>query len=672
MKEHDPPVSELDREQLRERVAAGVATGEERDRLASMLARAIRERDDDEFEAIEALIDELRVLASAGSDRTSCTDALAGALLDAQIRAFERRDAADAWRRLDELRARLLDGGTPDLLHDRLAAALYNMVRGGELLGDEPMRLAGLHELRMRAFDDPSAGACRVALAELLADSVATAVRDGSLERATRAIDELEQLRALEPSGVALGREYARALTEQVAFEPDTAIIEASLQRLIELAATFEQANGDPIRLHLARALVSAHARALREGKVDQAAALRERLRELEQIVAAAGGRTRARTRAALVRELGSALSQTVFAGREHGAEREYEQALAELRGLVRVHDTDLELRGLWMSALFWAHHNALARNDDDEAEDLQVEADRLREHDDAFAVEDTAVVDPRPRRNGLLHGGTEQRTRRVTRLRADLRVTYMQLLLAAHARAGDRGDWARAAQLLARARTLVDHDLITAPPKAEWVLASVETFGQMLVNAHVDAGVGLPGESREDRQARARGLLDELRELADAHPRSVALQLHHATTLFNAHVDAGRRHALNEADELLAALEERCAAHAEQLELRRRLAMALVNHHGDLLEREDFGRAASVLDRLRALARAVDADDQLRVQLAMGLGNALAHIDDPVATVQGQRLIAELRVLAAHPDASETLRALVLDELSELFAPRQ
>ena len=65
-------------------------------------------------------------------------------------------------------------------------------------------------------------------------------------------------------------------------------------------------------------------------------------------------------------------------------------------------------------------------------------------------------------------------------------------------------------------------------------------------------------------------------------------------------------------------------------------------------------------------------ADNHLRVQLAMALGNALAHIDDPVDDPQGQRIIGELRVLAARGDASDTLRALVLDELSDLFAPQQ
>ena len=54
-----------------------------------------------------------------------------------------------------------------------------------------------------------------------------------------------------------------------------------------------------------------------------------------------------------------------------------------------------------------------------------------------------------------------------------------------------------------------------------------------------------------------------------------------------------------------------------------------------------------------------------------MALGNELAHVEDP-NDARGARLVAELRVLAARPDASEALRALILDELSELFAPRQ
>lgn len=672
-------MAEPERDQLRERVAAGLATGEERDRLASLLARAIRDRDDVELESIEALIGELRTLASAGSDRTSCTDALAGALLDAQIRAFERGDTADAWRRLDEIRARLHHGGTPDLLHDRLAAALYNMVRGGELLGDAAMRLAALQELRTRAYGDPSAAACRVALAELLADGIARAARHSDRARALTQCAELQRLRALDPSGVAVGREYARGLCELLTGDvsADSAVLHhqlPTLDRLRTLAAEFELASGDAIRIYLAQAIVSVHGHALREQEGTTAAALREELRVLERTLAEQGGRARARTRAAVTRELGMALHDAAIAS-ESTAQATVTNTgavLSELRVLVEQHDTDIELRGQLMSVLFRVHHGALERDDDEEAERLQLEADALLTRDDALSPDDEADAamrsgllgrQARQARHGARHGA-----RRTARLRAELRLDHLRMLLATHARAGDCGDWGRAELLLTQARALIERD-----PTA---LEMIELLGQMLVNAHVDAGTPRSGpggaEAAGERQLRARALLSELRELAHAHPHSAALQLHHATALFNAHVDAGRRHALHEADRLLADLEQLHAQHGDLLELRRRLAMVLVNHHGDLLEREDFARAASLLDRLRALVHLPNADDQLRVQLAMAVGNSLSHIEDPVSDIEGQRMIGELRVLAGHSDASDTLRALVLDELSELFAPRQ
>jgi hypothetical protein len=663
-------VTEPERDQLRERVAAGLATGEERDRLASLLARAIRDRDDVELESIEALIGELRTLASAGSDRTSCTDALAGALLDAQIRAFERGDAADAWRRLDEIRARLHHGGTPDLLHDRLAAALYNMVRGGELLGDAPMRLAALQELRTRAYGDPSAAACRVALAELLADGIARAARHDDGARALSQCTELQRLRDLDPGGVAVCREYARALSELLGADVSAGLGLSSTQlldRLRALASEFELASGDPIRIYLAEALVTVHAHALREQDGPVAAALREELRTLARTLAEQGGRTRARTRTAVIRELGMALHDAAVTSEVIGDAILAGDALAELRELVDQYDTDIELRGQLMSVLFRVHHGALERHDDEEAERLQLEADALLTRDDALSTDDEADA---AMRSGLIGRHARQardRARRTARLRAELRRDHLRMLLATHARAGDCGDWGRAELLLTQARALIERD-----PTA---LEMIELLGQMLVNAHVDAGVPRSSgetEASGERQLRTRTLLSELRALAVARPHSAALQLHHATALFNAHVDAGRRHALQEADRLLGELEQLHAQHVELLELRRRLAMVLVNHHGDLLEREDFARAAPLLDRLRALVRLPNADDQLRVQLAMAVGNSLSHIEDPVSDIQGQRMIGELRVLAGHADASDTLRALVLDELSDLFAPRQ
>jgi hypothetical protein len=658
-------VSEDERERLRGRVASGTASGDDRDRLASTLARALRERDDREPAAIEAIIDELRGLADAGSDRSSCTDALAGALLDAQIRAFERRDAADAWRRLDEIRARLLAGGTPDLLHDRLAAALYNACRGGELLADEPMRLAALEELRTRSHGDPSASACRVALAELLADALAHACRRAEFEQAERAYAELERLHRRD-GGLAIARELGRALRELlrlgVGVGPfgEPAAVVARLQALV---SSFTLAPGDALERRLAEALVHVHAQALRSADeledegVERCGAEVEALREQLRDLADRAIEQRPSRAAPLIRELGKALHDAAVLGL--GNRPPDPAALAELRELVERHEHDAELRAQLMSALFQLHRGAIERDDPDLVERLQVDADALLARDEAVELE----LDHREPTPALLRPRARE-IERALRARAELRLDHLQILLATHAAAGDRGDWVRAEQLLARARELV--------VRANSPREMVEVFGQMLVNAHVDAGARNREQALREQLMRARALLIELRELVRAHPHSSTLALHLATALFNAHVEAGRRDSSIQAARLLDELELLHREHPGQLELRRRLVMALVNHHGDALERHDFVRASTLLERVRELVRSPDADNHLRVQLAMALGNALAHVDDPECGEDNKRIVSELRVLAAREDASDTLRALVLDELSERFAPQQ
>ncbi|MFO7563243.1 MAG: hypothetical protein R6X02_11420 [Enhygromyxa sp.] len=650
-------MSEAERDRLRERVASGAATGEERDRLAGLLARAIREQSDRELAAIEELIGELRVLADAGSDRSSCTDALAGALLDAQIRAFERRDAADAWRRLDEIRARLLHGGTPDLLHDRLAAALFNLYRGGELLADEPMRLAALEELRTRAYRDPSAAACRVALAELLADGVAVACRRDQPRRAELHLAELERLFQRD-SGLAVARELARALRELVLHRVRD--LEPAIDRLQALVASFQLSVGDPLELRFAELLTLAHADALRRADEPAAEGLREQLRGLTWRCA----ELRARRAAPLRRELGKTLHDAaVLGGRSEPAAPVAERrarALAELRALIAEHRGDIELRGQLMSALFQVHREAIEGDDPTSAEQLASEADALLADDEELDEGDETAERPPP---GLLRMPA-RRSARLEQIRFELRLDHLRILLATHAIAGDRGDWARADMLLSRARRLVD--------RARAPLEMLEVFGQMLVNAHVDAGARNGDQPIGEQPLRARALLLELRELARSNPQSGALQLHLGTALFNAHVEAGRRRSLALAERLLAELDQLYRSHPGLLELRRRLVMALVNHHGDSLDREDFARASELLEQIRELARSPDADNHLRVQLAMALGNTLAHVDDPACGEDDRRIVNELRILASREDASDTLRALVLDELSDRFAPRQ
>lgn len=678
-------VSEGERDQLRARVALGVATGEERDRLAGMIVRAIRERDDAELEQIESLLDELRALVGGGSDRSSCTDALTGALLDAQIRAFERGDAADAWRRLDELRARLLLGGAPDLLQDRLAAALYNTVRGGELLHDEPMRLAALEELRTRANGDLSASACRVALAELLADAIGDAIRLGENEQVADHRAELERLRELDKNH-ALTREYSRALAQLLTHEDcDEPTL---LSELRELAESDPRARDD-VHAQLAEGLVCAHARALRADDELRAEVLREQLRTLlsernpstasasssaslsESSTSAsrATARARRRGRVAIMRAWGRALHDAAVLGLgredvDHQDQRLSEtaeraaRALAELRVIVDQNETDIELRALLMSALFQVHRNAIETGVADAAEHIQAEADALLAREDELGPTRPA------RSSSLLRRRRRGTVQRETQLRAQLHLDHLRMLLATHASAGDREDWVRAELLLTRARNLVD--------RADRPLEMVEILGQMLVNAHVDTGTRNAERPAEDRSIAARALLVELRSLARMHPHSGLLQLHLATALFNAHVDAGSRHASAEAELLVHELEQLHEGHPSLIELRRRLVMALVNHHGDCLDREDDFAAEECLERVRELVHAPGADEHLRVQLAMALGNALGQYAEPNEDDEGQRIVNELRMLATREDASPTLRALVLNELSGLFAPQQ
>ena len=412
---------------------------------------------------------------------------------------------------------------------------------------------------------------------------------------------------------------------------------------------------------HLAEILVVVHADALADELGDELGA--ENVRERLRVLAHASGEANE-----LVHELGKALHDAALLAHvrlessgSDGDEDRSTRALAELRALVHRHEHDLTLRGQLMSALAQIHRNTIERSDalaaeresDDEGAgelDGGLAAERLQAEADALL----ALADTSPPAAG----------KRAQQLELALRLDYLRMLLASHALAGDRGDWLHAERLLVRARELVER---TGAP-----LALLEVFGQMLVNAHVDAGARAVDEPPTHGQDPAERLLVELRERARKNPHSGGLQVQLATALFNAHVEAGRRETRAAAERLLTELDRLHREHPGLLELRRRLVMALVNHHGDALEREDFARASAVLDRVRALVRSPDADNHLRVQLAMALGNTLAHVDDPACGEDDARIVGELRVLAAREDASESLRALVLDELSDRFAPRQ
>lgn len=653
----------------------GGPTGRERDELATALLhrlrRLLRELPDEAVEApIEAAFEELRALAADGRGR--CTDALAGALLDAQILALERGDRGEAWRRLDELRARLHGSGAPDLLQDRLAAALFNAHRGGLLLDDEPMRLAALEELRMRARFDPSAAACRVALAELLADRVATSCEDGDEARVADSLAELEQLERHD-RGFRVARELARALREQLVAFPDR-----EAEALARLRALGEVHQDGRVDLERARALGRAHARH-RSAAVDEDADADadEAGESADERADAALEALRALVRArgegepSLIRELARVLRDVaVFGlgaweseGAGAGLPGAAERGLNQLRLIHERHPADLELGHILLEALLQVHLNAAELGLDEVCEYLQAEADSLLEHHtEAQADAGARARQPTQRRLGPRAG-----SEREVELLLALRREHLRMLVTTHARVGDRGEWVRAELLLSRARNLVD--------LAGGSLGMVELFAQMLVNAHVDAGDSRGGDGAPSELAQA--LLVELRALARQHLGSSALQRHLGTALFNAHVDASRRSEvlggdLRPSEALLEELEALCRANPGQLELPRRLIMALVNHHGMALERGDRDRGAVLLARIRELGSSPEADDHLRVQLAMALGNTLAHSESFGLGQDSARLAHELRVLAARKDASPTLRALVLEELSERFAPKQ
>lgn len=651
----------------------GAPTGRERDELAvallHRLRRLLRELPDEAVEGpIEAAFEELRALAADGRGR--CTDALAGALLDAQILALERGDRGEAWRRLDELRARLHGSGAPDLLQDRLAAALFNAHRGGLLLDDEPMRLAALEELRMRARFDPSAAACRVALAELLADRVATSCEDGDETRVAESLAELEQLERHD-RGFRVARELARALREQLVAFPAREV--EALARLRALGEAHEDGRVD---LERARALGRAHARhrsAAVDADADEAGEGADADERADAALEALRALVRARGEGepSLIRELARVLRDVaVFGlgaweseGAGAGLPGAAERGLNELRLIHERHPADLELGHILLEALLQVHLNAAELGLDEVCEYLQAEADSLLDqHTEAEADAGARAKQPTQRQLGPRAG-----SEREVELLLALRREHLRMLVTTHARVGDRGEWVRAELLLSRARNLVD--------LAGGSLGMVELFAQMLVNAHVDAGDSRGGEGAPSELAQA--LLVELRALARQHLGSSALQRHLGTALFNAHVDASRRSEvlggdLRASEALLEELEALCRANPGQLELPRRLIMALVNHHGMALERGERERGAVLLARIRELGSSPEADDHLRVQLAMALGNTLAHSESFGLGQDSARLAHELRVLAARKDASPTLRALVLEELSERFAPKQ
>lgn len=207
-------MNEAEAQRLRERVASGEASDDEIDRLAVTLAAGVRSRGPRLVGAREAELAELVALVAA-HPRPACVEALLSARLDSQIRAYERRDGEDAWRQLDHVRAWAIRAPDSPVVADRFAAALFNGFRGGVLLGDEAMRLAALAELRTHARSPGAAGlACRVALAELLADAVAAGWRRDEPRgfAVERALAELEQLAAA--AEVDVVRELARAWRE--------------------------------------------------------------------------------------------------------------------------------------------------------------------------------------------------------------------------------------------------------------------------------------------------------------------------------------------------------------------------------------------------------------------------------------------------------------------------
>ncbi len=639
---------------------------------------------------IEVALAELRALARDG--RSACTNALTNALLEIQIAALERGDRREAWARLDEVRARLHGEGAPDLLHDRLAAALYNTHQGGLLLNDEPMRLAALDELRVRARTDPSASACRVALAEILADRQLELCRRGDAtaahaQHSRRLQLELRGLYAADPS-VHVARERARGLYAQLLSSQGDSFVLLAAQR--EMLERPKLRRDQALRLSMAQSLVIAHALALQSEEDEELArTLGDEMRALtlgpdSGIIA---GLPLTPPQTTLLRAFAKLLFDAAVMGL--GAPLEFDidrggtppsRALAQLRVVVDRHPMDLGLRALLMGALCRIQRNALEGRLSEVAEALQAEADALLEsHPLTDLPPDNDHRRPDPDAEPSPRFAPPQTQSPDARaLVLNLRLDHLNMLAATHASAGDSGDQPRSALLLSRARNLVT--LAGGP------VIMLEVFGQMLVNAHVDARdlsrlradidpspeheQGHEPEFADTRPLRG-ALLDELRELADRHLHSLNLQQHLATALFNAHIWATHSAASIQAEALLEELEELYSDQPGALELRLRLVMALVNHHGEALERGDYPCASAALERLGVLVPPTELDDHLCVQLAMALGNALAHGDEPERERDVASVSARLRALAARPDASDMLTALVLDVLSERATTR-
>ena len=169
-----------------------------------------------------------------------------------------------------------------------------------------------------------------------------------------------------------------------------------------------------------------------------------------------------------------------------------------------------------------------------------------------------------------------------------------------------------------------------------------------------------LIGKLRADDLAVARGLYDELRALADAHPDEADLRLEQAKAAGNMihnHLSADD-HAVDlivhlRADDLAVArglydeLRALADAHPSEPELRLRQAGAAV----DLIFRLDLAAARALYAEQRALATDHPGEPGLRVQQAKAAFNLFnLLVADDLAAARG--LYDELRALAdAHPD---------------------
>jgi hypothetical protein len=154
-----------------------------------------------------------------------------------------------------------------------------------------------------------------------------------------------------------------------------------------------------------------------------------------------------------------------------------------------------------------------------------------------------------------------------------------------------------------------------------------------------------------ENDLPRRDALLEELRALANAHPREPAVREMLSKGLFNALNHAKEENDLPRRDALLEGLRALANAHPQEPAVREKLAMGLFNTLNHAKEENDLPRRDALLEELRALANAHPREPAVREMLATGLSNTLVCAKEENDLPRRDALLEELRALAnAHP----------------------